>query len=76
MTSASWLNQVEHFFAEITEKRIRRGVFKSLPKLEQAIRDYLDEHNRDPQPFRWTADADLILRRVERVCRRIGNSGH
>ncbi|HEV7279399.1 MAG TPA: IS630 family transposase [Pirellulaceae bacterium] len=75
-TSSSWLNQVERFFAEITEKRIRRGVFKSLPKLEQAIRDYLDEHNRDPKPFRWTASADLILRRVERVCKRIGNSGH
>jgi transposase len=43
-TSGSWLNQVERFFAEITEKRIRRGVFKSLPQLERAIRDYLDEH--------------------------------
>ncbi|HEV7283136.1 MAG TPA: IS630 family transposase, partial [Pirellulaceae bacterium] len=61
---------------EITEKRIRRGVFKSLPQLERAIRDYLDDHNRDPRPFRWTASADLILRRVERVCKRIGNSGH
>jgi transposase len=75
-TSASWLNQVERFFAAITEKRIRRGVFRSVAALEQAIRDYLDEHNRDPKPFRWTATADLILRRVEDTCKRTSNSGH
>jgi transposase len=75
-TSASWLNQVERFFAEVTEKRIRRGAFRSVRALEQAIRDYLGEHNRDPKPFKWTANADLILRRVEDVCKRITNSGH
>jgi len=75
-TRASWLNQVERFFAAITEKRIRRGVFRSVQALEQAIRDYLEEHNRDPKPFKWTATADLILRRVEDVCKRISNSGH
>jgi transposase len=75
-TSASWLNQVERFFAAITEKRIRRGAFRSVAALEQAIRDYLDEHNRDPKPFVWTATADLILRRVEDVCKRTSNSGH
>ena len=74
-TSASWLNQVERFFAEITEKRIRRGVFRSVRELEQAIDTYLAEHNRNPKPFRWTATADLILRRVEELCKRTCNSG-
>ena len=74
-TSASWLNQVERFFAEITEKRIRRGVFRSVRELEQAIDAYLAEHNRNPEPFRWTATADLILRRVEELCKRTCNSG-
>jgi transposase len=75
-TSASWLNQVERFFAEITEKRIRRGAFRSVPALEQAIADYLAEHNKDPRPFTWTADADAILDRVKRVCERTSDSGH
>jgi len=75
-TSASWLNQVERFFAEITEKRIRRGVYRSVAALEAAIESYLAEHNRDPKPFKWTATADLILRRVEDVCKRTCNSGH
>ncbi|HEX4608860.1 MAG TPA: IS630 family transposase [Urbifossiella sp.] len=64
-TSASWLHQVERFFAEITEKRIRSGVFKTVKALEQAIEAHLAEHNANPKPFKWTATADLILRRVE-----------
>ena len=75
-TSGSWLNQVERFFAEITEKRIRRGVFKTVKALEQAIEAYLAAHNANPKPFKWTATADLILRRVEAVCKRTCNSGH
>jgi transposase len=75
-TSASWLNQVERFFAEITQKRIRRGVFKNVKSLEQAIRDYLDNHNKNPKPFAWTATAELILSKVENVCKRTSNSGH
>jgi len=75
-TSASWLNQVERFFAEITEKRIRRGTFRSVRSLEKAILEYLDHHNQDSKPFTWTADADLILNRVVNVCNRINNSGH
>ncbi len=75
-TSSSWLNQVERFSAEITEKRIRRGVFKSVPALEQAITEYLDEHNADPKPFVWTADADSILDRIKTVCERTSDSGH
>ena len=75
-TSGSWLNQVERFFAEITEKQIRRGSYRSVKALEQAIRVYLEEHNKDPKPFIWTASADLILRKVEEVCKRINNSAH
>ena len=75
-TSSSWLNQVERFFAEIAEKRIRRGVFKSVQALEQAINEYLAEHNADPKPFAWVADADAILDRIKRVCERTSDSGH
>jgi transposase len=75
-TSASWLNQVERFFAKITEDRIRRGVFTSVPQLERAIADYLAEHNESPKPFVWTADADAILDRLKRVCERTSDSGH
>jgi transposase len=75
-TSGSWLNQVERFFAEITEKRIRRGVFRSVAALEQAILEYLANHNENPTPFVWTADADMILDRVKKVCERTSNSGH
>ena len=75
-TSGSWLNQVERFFAAITERRIRRGVFRSVAALEKAIMEYLAAHNENPRPFVWTANADLILDRVKRVCERISNSGH
>lgn len=56
-TSASWLNLVERFFAEITTKRIRRGVFTNVAELEEAIGDY----NADPKPFVWTKSAETIL---------------
>ena len=66
-TSASWLNMVERFFAEITRKRIRRGVFKSVAELEQAIYDYLAIHNHNPVPFVWTATATAILEKIARA---------
>ena len=75
-TSSSWLNQVERFFAEITEKRIRRGAFRSVKALEQAINEYLEHHNQNAKPFVWTADANLILSRIQGVCERISASGH
>ena len=75
-TSASWLNLVERFFAEITTKRIRRGAFRSVKHLEQTIMAYLDSQNDAPHPFVWTADADLILQKVAAVCERICDSGH
>jgi len=60
-TSASWLNMVERFFAELTEKRIRRGVFTSVAELEQAIMTYLEQHNANPKPFVWTKSTGEIL---------------
>jgi transposase len=75
-TSASWLNQVERWFARITEQRIRRGVFKSVDALIAAIDDYIAANNRAPKPFVWTASADLILDRVAQVCKRTCHSGH
>jgi len=67
-TSASWINQVERFFAELTEKQIRRGVHRSTRELEQAIRDYITTVNDDPKPFRWTKSADHILTSIKRFC--------
>ena len=75
-TSASWLNLVERWFAELTQKQIRRGVHRSTAQLEQAIRSYLDQTNADPRPFIWTKTADQILETLARFCRRISNSGH
>jgi transposase len=67
-TSASWINQVERFFAELTEKQIRRGVHHSTRHLEQAIHDYIRTVNDDPKPFRWTKSADHILASIKRFC--------
>jgi transposase len=66
-TSASWLNLVERFFAEITQKRIRRGAFTSVAELEGAIHDYLECHNADPKPFVWSKSADAILEKEARA---------
>jgi len=75
-TSASWLNLGERFFAAITTQRIRRGTFRSVRELEQAIQDYLETHNQDPKPFIWTATADEIFSKIARLCEGISNSGH
>jgi len=75
-TSASWLNQVERWFAKITEQRIRRGAFLSVKELERAIMDYIENNNRDPKPFVWTASADSILGKVQACCERINQSPH
>jgi transposase len=66
-TSASWLNMVERFFAEITRNRIRRGAFKSVAELKGAIMEYLENHNTDPKPFIWTKSASEILEKVARA---------
>ncbi len=66
-TSSSWLNLVERWFREITDKRIRRGVFRNVKELERAIMDYIAQHNENPEPFVWTAPAKRILQKVRRA---------
>ena len=66
-TSSSWLNMVERFFRDITDKRIRRGIFTSVPELEIAINEYIALHNANPKPFIWTAKATDILAKVTRA---------
>jgi transposase len=75
-TSGSWLNLVERLFAEVTQRCVRRGSHTAVRALEKAMLDYLDRRNRDPKPFVWTADADLIFGKVARLSKRISNSGH
>jgi transposase len=69
-TGASWLNQVERFFAILTERQIRRGVHRSVAALEAAITAFIDHHNQVPKPFAWTKTADDILASIERFCTR------
>jgi len=66
-TSASWLNMVERFFRDLTQKRLRRGDFASLPDLLSAIEGYLAQHNKKPKPFIWTKSASDILEKVKRA---------
>ena len=66
-TSASWTNMVERFFRDITDQRIRRGVFRSVAELVRAIDEYLVQHNHEPKPFIWTAKAADILEKVKRA---------
>lgn len=72
-TSCSWLNMVERFFRDLTEKRLRRGVFRNVEELITAIGDYVDHHNRQPKPFIWTAKATDILEKVKRARRALDN---
>ena len=69
-TSSSWLNQVERFFALLTERQIKRGAHRSTADLEAAIERYIETCNREPRPFRWTKSADDILASIDRFCRR------
>jgi hypothetical protein len=66
-TSASWLNLVERFFRDLTVRRVRAGVFRSVAELEAAITDYIRAHNQSPKPFIWTANAQDILAKVARA---------
>jgi transposase len=74
-TYGSWINLVERWFAEITNKRIRRGIFRSVKELEAAIREYIDTHNEDPKPFVWTKTADEILASIARFAQRTSAAG-
>ena len=75
-TGASWLNLVERWFAALTEKQLRRGVYRSTRELEDAIHRFLDITNCEPKPFIWTKTADQILATIARFCKRISDSGH
>lgn len=75
-TYASWINLVERWFGLLTEKKIRRGVHRSVSALEADLAEYLKVNNQNPKPFTWTKTADEILASVARYCNRISNSGH
>ena len=73
-TSASWLNMVERFFRDLTDKRLRRGVFHSVPDVIDAFDEYIFQHNDDPKPFIWTRKASDILAKVTRAKRVLNNA--
>lgn len=75
-TGSSWLNLVERWFAELTQKQLRRGVHRSTRDLEEAIHRYIDATCIDPRPFRWTKTADQILASLAKYCTRTYDSGH
>ncbi len=75
-TYSSWLNQVERFFAIITDKAIRRGSFKSVKELTKKIDNFVKQYNENSKPFTWTATADSILEKLVRLCGRITGTGH
>jgi hypothetical protein len=65
-TSASWLNAVEAFFATLTKRRLKHGVFRSVVDLQAAINRFLEDHNANSKPFQWVADPDKIIAAVKR----------
>jgi transposase len=75
-TSASWINLVERWFAQLTQKQLRRGVHRSTIALERAIKQYLETCNKDPRPLVWTKTADEILASVAKFCHRTSVTGH
>lgn len=70
-TSASWINQIERWFAELTRKQLQRGVHRSVEELEVAINEFIEVYNHNPKPFKWTRSADDILSSVKRFCHKI-----
>lgn len=70
-THSSWLNQVERFFAKITLEIIRRGSFTGVPQLRKAIIEYIDQSNKEPTPFNWTATPEQIFQKIERFCNKL-----
>ena len=72
-TSSSWLNMVERFFRDLTQNRLRRGIFRDVEELITAIGDYIDKHNDNPKPFVWTAKASDILEKVKRARKALDN---
>ncbi len=75
-TCSSWINLVERFFASLTEHQLRRGSHRSVVALEKTTRRYLEIHNKQPKPFRWTKSADEIIESVNSVLKEINRTGH
>jgi transposase len=75
-TYASWLNQVEIWFNIITQRAIRRGTFRSVPDLIANIERFVHHYNKHPRPFAWTATADSILGKIERLCKAVAGTRH
>jgi transposase len=75
-TSSSWLNLVERWFAELTNRKLRRSAHRSVVELEADVRAWINEWNTDPKPFVWTKTADQILDTLAAYCQRINDSGH
>lgn len=75
-TYASWINLVESWFAVLTNRRVRRGSFRSTMQLEAVVREYIDANNDSPNPFVWTKSADDILESLKRFCLRTSDSAH
>jgi transposase len=75
-TYSSWLNLVERWFAELTNKKLRRSAHTSVRQLNHDIRSWINTWNDDPRPYVWTKTADQILESISTYCRRITNSGH
>src|SRR5450759_1937436 len=75
-TYASWLNQVEIWFNRITQRAIRRGTFRSVKELVTKIDQFVENDNHNPRPFVWTATADSIFAKVQRLCERISGTEH
>src|SRR4029079_17956797 len=73
--SSSWLNLIERWFAKLTDKQIRRGIFHSVPELIQAIKNYIKVNNKDPIPFVWTASVQSIMEKINR-CKAIYATQH
>jgi putative transposase len=75
-TYSSWLNQVERWFALITNQSIRRGSFQSVSDLKRQIKAFVENYNQHPKPFKWTATVDSILAKLERICKLINGTQH
>jgi len=73
-TSASWINQIERWFAELTRKQLKRGVHTTVRELEADIMNFVKVHNKNPRPYRWTKSADQILASVKRFCHCVENN--
>ncbi len=73
-TPDPWLNQVERWFAELTRKQLQRGVQRSTLQLETDIRAFIETHNENPKPFKWTRSADEILAAVKHFCFHVGQN--